>query len=336
MWGGLVDYSHYTGDSSYDDTVGQAIVSQASPTVDFMMENQHFDLGNDDQVFWALTSMSAAEYDFPVPSGSPKDIYYQLSKNTFNDLAARWNATQCSGGLKWQFFPENNGYDYKSSIANGGFFQLAARLARYTGNSTYSDWATKTWDWMQTIGFVGPTLQIFDGAGDLDNCSAIDHSQWSYNAATMIHGAAVMANVSQQTDEGQAWLNRTLGLVASANSTFFSPFANASRIMFEQNCERTGNCNTDQFSFKAYLGRWMAKSTLMVADIKETAMPLLETSAKAAAASCTGGGSGRMCGTKWYTGAWDGTMGVGQQMSALENIQALLVGSVSVAGTLPE
>lgn len=331
MWGGLVDYSHYTGDSSYDATVGQAIVSQASPTVDFMMPNQHFDLGNDDQVFWALTAMSAAEYDFAVPSGSPSDIYYQLSMNTFNDMTGRWNLTQCDGGLKWQIFPSNNGYDYKSSIANGGFFQLAARLARYTGNVTYAEWADQTYNWMESIGFVGPNYAVFDGAGDLQNCSAVDHDQWSYNAATMIHGSAVMYNITQ----ADKWYNRTLGLVASANATFFSPYANATDVMFEQNCERTNGCDTDQFSFKAYLSRWMAKSTLMLADLGSTIQPLLQASAQAAAASCAGGASGRMCGTKWYVGGWDGSQGVGQQMSALETIQSLLVGTVSVAGMLP-
>ena len=332
MWGGLVDYSHYTGDSSYDATTGQAIVSQASPTVDFMMENQHFDLGNDDQVFWALSAMSAAEYNFAVPSGSPPDIYYQLSKNTFNDMVPRWNTTQCNGGLKWQIFPSNNGYDYKSSIANGGFFQLAARLARYTGNTTYADWAEKTWSWMESIGFIGAQGHVFDGAGDLENCSAVDHSQWSYNAATMTHGAAVMANFTNQHPK---WVNRTQALVASAASTFFSPYDNASSVMFEQNCERTTSCNTDQFSFKAYLGRWMAKSTLMLADIAPSVTPLLQASAQAAAASCAGGPSGRMCGTKWYVGGWDGSQGLGQQLSALETIQSLLVGTVPVAGTLP-
>ena len=331
MWGGLVDYSHYTGDSSYDATVGQAIVSQASDTVDFMMPNQHFDLGNDDQVFWALTSMSAAEYQFAVPSGSPSDIYYQLSKNVFNDLASRWNTTQCGGGLKWQFYPENNGFDYKSSIANGGFFQLAARLARYTGNVTYAEWADKTYDWMSTIGFIDAnSYAIYDGAGDLENCSAVNHDQWSYNVATMIHGAAVMYN----TTSAEKWLNRTVGLVAAANATFLSPYTNATNVMYEHNCEESNNCNTDQFSFKAYLSRWMAKSTLMVSDIKSTVQPMLETSAQAAAKSCAGGSSGRFCGTKWYTGGWDGSQGVGQQMSALETLQSLLVGSVPVAGKL--
>lgn len=58
MYGGLVDYWAYTGDSTYNTQVGNAIVSQASPTNDFMLEAQRFDLGNDDQGFWVY-SLSA-------------------------------------------------------------------------------------------------------------------------------------------------------------------------------------------------------------------------------------------------------------------------------------
>lgn len=36
-WGGMVEYWHYTGDTSYNQVVAQAILSQASPTNDFMM-----------------------------------------------------------------------------------------------------------------------------------------------------------------------------------------------------------------------------------------------------------------------------------------------------------
>ena len=329
MWGGLVDYSHYTGDTSYDSVIAEAIYSQASPTMDFMMANQRFDLGNDDQVFWALTAMSAAEYDFPVASGAPSTLYFDLARNTFNDLVERWNTTQCDGGLKWQFYPENNGYDYKSSIANGGFFQLGARLARFTGNVTYVEWADKTYNWMTSVDFLNSTYSVRDGAGDLDNCSVIGLDTWSYNAATMIYGSAVLWNVSQ----AQKWDDRTKGLIATSNRTFFGPFSNATGVMYEQVCERTGSCNTDEFSFKAYLSRWMGKATLMSDGIKDGVDALLAGSAAAAAKSCSGEAKGTTCGTKWYVDGWDGTKGLGQQLSALETIQSLLAGANGLPGT---
>ena len=44
MWGAMVDYWYYTEDPTYNEVVAEAILSQASPTDDFMMPNQHFDL----------------------------------------------------------------------------------------------------------------------------------------------------------------------------------------------------------------------------------------------------------------------------------------------------
>lgn len=40
MWGGMIEYWHYTGDTSYNDVVAQAILAQASPTDDFMMPEE--------------------------------------------------------------------------------------------------------------------------------------------------------------------------------------------------------------------------------------------------------------------------------------------------------
>lgn len=98
--------------------------------------------------------MTAAERSFPIPS-TANVTYIDFAKGVFNDMAGpHWNTSTCNGGLQWQFNPNNAGFYYKSSIANGGFFQLAARLARYTGNSTYSDWAEKTYDWMARIGLL--------------------------------------------------------------------------------------------------------------------------------------------------------------------------------------
>lgn len=96
--------------------------------------------------------------------------------------------------------------------------------------------------------------------------------------------------------------------------------------MQEQACEIPSNCDTDNFSFKAYLSRWMAATTKYAPFTYDLIMPRLQASAAAAALQCSGGANGQMCGMKWTQGAkWDGTMGVGQQMGALEVIQANLI-----------
>ena len=360
MWAAMVEYWHYTGDTSYNDVVAQAILAQASPTNDFLMPSKagqtvrilfsrvtwnRQDLGerdltedeykgNDDQAFWALTAMTAAERSFPIPT-TAKVTYIELAKNVFNDMASpRWNTSTCNGGLQWQFNPKNAGFYYKSSIANGAFFQLAARLSRYTGNSTYGSWAEKTYDWMAGVGLLSGTYDVYDGADDNSNCTGIDHDQWSYNAATMLLGTAVLANISSPSSANSTssiWTARAQGILTAASSRFFTPFPNATSIMFESNCEAASTCDTDQLSFKAYLARWMLTAAQLAPDLKPQILTLITASAQGAAQSCSGStrteynNSTTVCGTKWYIGGWDGTKGLGQQMAALDTIQGLLI-----------
>ena len=56
MFGTLVDYWAFTGDSTYNDITLQAMVHQAGDHKNFMPRNQTQSLGNDDQGFWALSS----------------------------------------------------------------------------------------------------------------------------------------------------------------------------------------------------------------------------------------------------------------------------------------
>jgi mannan endo-1,6-alpha-mannosidase len=202
MFGALVDYWRYTGDSSYNEVTTQAILHQASETRDFMPPNQTKSEGNDDQVFWAFTSMAAAEYGFPDP---PEDQpqWLALTQGVFNTQARRWNMETCGGGLRWQIFSLNNGYHYKNSISNGGFFNIAARLGAFTKNETFFEWAEKTYDWISDIGLIdGQTWQVFDGTDSLLNCTKKDHIEWSYNTGVFLYGAAVMWNQVSIWDSG--------------------------------------------------------------------------------------------------------------------------------------
>lgn len=212
---------------------------------------------------------------------------------------------------------------YKNAVANGGFFQVAARLARYTGNQTFADWATKVWDWSCDIGLISPDYHVYDGTGDEDgsNCSSINTMEWSYNIASYMHGAAHMY---AYTGGHAKWEEIVQGLVHAARSTFFTPFANATDVMYEQVCEKTASCSTDQTSFKSSLGRWMGKTAVLVPSVRSTIMELLTASAAAAAASCDGLGNAT-CGMQWYTGTYDGYSDFGTTLSALEVVQSVLV-----------
>ena len=61
MWGALIDYRHATGDTDYDEIISQAMLHQTGPDLDFMPLNWSASMGNDDQAFWALSALLAAE-----------------------------------------------------------------------------------------------------------------------------------------------------------------------------------------------------------------------------------------------------------------------------------
>jgi len=106
-------------------------------------------------------------------------------------------------------------------------------------------------------------------------------------------------------------------------------FYNDTNIMFEVACETIGNCLVDQRSFKAYLARWLAATTKIAPFTSGQIMPRLKASAVAAAKACTGGANGNTCGLKWTTGGFDGQVGVGEQMAALEVFQSNLIPKVA-------
>jgi mannan endo-1,6-alpha-mannosidase len=290
---------------------------QVGPNNDYMTPNQTKTEGNDDQGFWGLAAMSAAEVNFPDPP-SDQPQWLALAQAVFNTQAARWDDTSCGGGLRWQIFTFNNGYTYKNSISNGCFFNLAARLAKYTGNDTYAQWAERTWDWMTAVGLLDNSYYVYDGSDLTINCSNVNHLQWTYNAGAFLLGAA---NMYSYTNGSAKWQERVDGMVQGLD--VFFPQNN---IMQEVACENNGKCDVDQHSFKAYLARWMAATTKMAPFTFDAIMAKLAPSAQAAALQCSGGDNGRICGLKWQSGAtWDGSSGVGQEMAALEVIQSNLI-----------
>jgi mannan endo-1,6-alpha-mannosidase len=93
--------------------------------------------------------------------------------------------------------------------------------------------------------------------------------------------------------------------------------------MSEVTCE-SSTCNVDQRSFKAYLSRWMAGTAALAPFTADFIMPKLRASAQAAALQCNG--PNNACGLRWIDGAkYDGSTGVGEQMSAMEIFQANLL-----------
>lgn len=319
MFGTLIDYWFLTGDSTYNDLIIAGIQFQTGTDDDFQPRNETLSLGNDDQGFWGMTAMTAAEENFPNPPAD-RPGWLALAQAVFNTQASpdRHDET-CNGGLRWQIPPTNKGYPYKNSIANGCFFNIGARLARYTGNTTYSDWAEKTWNWWAGVGFLdAETYAIYDGADVAVNCTDINKAEFSYNSAVWLLGAAYMWNHTKS----DVWKTRVNKLVDHGLETFFPK-----GIAYEPTCEPWGTCSTDMLSFKGYVHRWYATTTQVAPFTAGKILPVLKTSATAAIKQCTGGALGRQCGFKWDSGKYDGLTGVGQEMNVLGAVSSLLIGS---------
>jgi len=126
------------------------------------------------------------------------------------------------------------------------------------------------------------------------------------------------------TNGDNVWQNRTL-LLLSQTAPYFSQAAATKNVMTEVTCEPSRKCDTDEKTFKGFLARWMAMTAQLAPFTSDTIIPLLQASANAAAKSCSGGIDGVTCGLSWLPLSWDGSYGVGEQMSALAVIQSCLI-----------
>ena len=141
------------------------------------------------------------------------------------------------------------------------------------------------------------------------------------------HEGESVANNSDQTSD-PIWQTRVNGFVSSL-PVFFKD-----GVMYEAECEPQSNCDNDQQSFKAYLSRWMAGTTLLAPWTYDTIMGYLMPSATAAAAQCDGGTTGQVCGLHWYENStYDGLYGPGEQMAAMQVFQSLLIGGLQAPFT---
>jgi len=330
MMGTYIDYWHLTGDATYNELIEEGMLHQVGDNNDYQPLNHTASLGNDDQGFWGMSAMLAAENKFPNPP-EDKPQWLALAQAVWTTQAApeRHDDT-CGGGLRWQVPRLNVGYDYKNTIANACFFDLGARLARYTDNATYAEWADKTFQWIYDVHYIDTKpvrgvegWRVYDGGHIGHNCTDVNKAIFSYNAALLMHGAAFMYNYTKGEDK---WAERVWGLWKGIKRDFFKNGA-----AWEVPCEGSGGCTADMLTFKGYMHRWVSVTTQIgPPGLAEDALPILRKSAEMAAAQCTGGASGRACGFYWSGGVYvdpavDQTTGAGEAMSVLAAVSSLLI-----------
>lgn len=317
-FGGMLENWYLCDNDTYVDLIHTAMVAQTGQNYDYIPQNQTMVEGNDDQGVWGLTVMEAVERNFTEP-GDGKPGWLYMGQAIFNTMYARWDTEYCGGGLRWQIFTWNSGYNYKNTISNACLFQIAARLGRYTGNTTYLEVAEKTFNWLVDVGFVvlKDEANVFDGAEVDNNCTILTSIEWSYNHGVVLGGCAYMYNATNGTSE---WKDRLDKILNGASSFFFKDY-----IMYEMSCQNANTCNNDQRCFKAIFSRMLGKVSVLAPHTAAQISNLLQKSAEGAAKSCTGGTDGHTCGLNWQLGANDGKYGLGEQMSALEVMNNLLI-----------
>ncbi|KAJ0161782.1 Mannan endo-1,6-alpha-mannosidase DCW1 [Colletotrichum tanaceti] len=205
---------------------------------------------------------------------------------------------------------------------------MGARLGRFTGNATYSEWADKTWDWLAGAGLIdGENWAVYDGVR-ADNCTHLFAAQVSSNAAMLVQGAAFMYN---NTNGSDVWRQRTEKLTESLLKTFF-PNGTAYEVACEGN---KGTCAGVLLWYKGYAHRWLSSATQLAPFLAGSVLPVLRTSAEAAVKQCVaGGGSSGLanrCGFYWAEGtfsdpmATDKTTGAGEAVNVLAAVSNLLI-----------
>lgn len=354
----MIQYWYFTGDTSNNAAVSQSMYWQRGSGDDFMPANWSTSLTNSDQMVWGLAAMTAAELGYPQESSMPS--WVSLAEGVFDTQTRRWDNQACNGGLRDAVQSFDNGYDTKTAMANGGLFQLAARLARFKNNDHYYiGWAEKVWDWSEQVSLVDPkSWKIADMISTLDDCKSISEPQWTYSYGLYLGGAAYMYNVVSwfipysasnteldkrtwtgqmltKTQTGkQTWKTGLDGLLQTTFDTFF-PTAHGGNIMSETACESEDLCSSSEEIYKGLLASDLLFVSILAPYTAKNITSRLRGSAVAAAKSCTGGNSRTLCGQRWYSSKWNGTATMGDQMSAVNIFTANLASYVHVNAPSP-
>lgn len=167
----LASYGIATGDTKY---VTEVCDRRFHSEPDFLIRK---DYSFDDQGWMALSWVKAHEL-----TGEAR--FQELAVKWWqNILSSAWTDSPCNGGLYWAGHGKT--LRYKNAITNSLFIKLSAKLYTITTNTTYLQWASRTWEWFEASGMIVRSGKVVDGLTDTCVPTGI---AYTYNAGT-VNGA---------------------------------------------------------------------------------------------------------------------------------------------------
>jgi mannan endo-1,6-alpha-mannosidase len=100
-----------------------------------------------------------------------------LAQKTLDEMYA-FHTNDCGGGILWSRDPASNN-NYKSTITQLLYLQLAARTSMVTGNQTVLKQAEQLFDWLITSKVIDTKAGIINDGIDAKSCGIVT-TQWSY------------------------------------------------------------------------------------------------------------------------------------------------------------
>ncbi|KAJ3212441.1 hydrolase 76 protein [Dinochytrium kinnereticum] len=211
FWNCYLDYRQTTGDTQYDGLVGLNMkLASFGDTGDFLdganrlIQETLYGKWNDDIGWWALAAVTGAEIwgtesRADTNATNPGRPWFYIAQATLNQMYEQYDGV-CGGGLYWSRnrFSDNIGLKaYKSVISNVQGIQLAGRLlALNPSNTTFRDFADRTYDWLISSTLLLPDYRISDGVTAINSSTCgeawIDRNEWSYQPGVLMSGLAYL------------------------------------------------------------------------------------------------------------------------------------------------
>jgi len=160
----LSDYEHLSNDRGFHATAMQALANRRGLD------------GNDDDLW-------VAQADLDMARLTHMPALLSDARRIFDMVAHQYWDAHCRGGVWW-----DHARTYKNAITNELFLATALRLYQQTHDTTYRDWASKSWAWLRDSGLLNAAGLVNDG---LDaHCANNGGPAYSYNQGVILDALA--------------------------------------------------------------------------------------------------------------------------------------------------